>query len=96
MRPSDVRADTPYADEIKAALGDMPANGGSCVSNPDGTWLLPPVIGEEDIRFCELDPAFVRRERQNFDPTGHYSRPDVTRLIAVSYTHLTLPTIYSV
>lgn len=81
MRPEDVREDTPYADEIKAAMGVMPANGGSCVSNPDGTWLLPPVIGEENIRYCDLDPAFVRRERQNFDPTGHYSRPDVTRLI---------------
>jgi len=23
----------------------------------------------------------VRRERQNFDPSGHYSRPDVTRLV---------------
>jgi nitrilase len=23
----------------------------------------------------------VRRERQNFDASGHYSRPDVTRLI---------------
>ena len=81
MRASDVRDDTPYAEEIKAALGEMTANGGSCVSNPDGTWLLPPEMGVESIRYCELDPAFVRRERQNFDPSGHYSRPDVTRLI---------------
>ena len=81
MRPSDVRDDTPFAAEIKESLGEMPANGGSCVANPDGTWLLPPVTREENLRYCELDPAFVRRERQNFDPSGHYSRPDVTRLI---------------
>lgn len=81
MRPSDVRDDVPFANEIKAALGDLPANGGSCVAAPDGSWVLEPVIGEENIRFCELDPAFVRRERQNFDPSGHYSRPDVTHLI---------------
>jgi len=81
MRPSDVRDDTPFADNIRSALGDMPANGGSCVSAPDGSWVLPPVTGEENIRYCEMDPAFVRRERQNFDPSGHYSRPDVTRLI---------------
>ena len=81
MRSEDVREDTPYAEEIKAALGAMPANGGSCVANPDGTWLLPPETGAESIRYCTLDPAFVRRERQNFDPSGHYSRPDVTRLI---------------
>ncbi len=81
MRPQDVRDDTPFAKEIKSALGDMPANGGSCVAAPDGLWVLPPVSGEEGIRYCDLDPAFVRRERQNFDPSGHYSRPDVTRLI---------------
>jgi len=80
MRAEDVRDDTPFAEDIRAALGDMPANGGSCVSAPDGTWLLEPVTGETGLRYCELDPAFVRRERQNFDPAGHYSRPDVTQL----------------
>jgi nitrilase len=31
--------------------------------------------------FCaDLDLRAVFRERQNFDPVGHYSRPDVLRL----------------
>lgn len=81
MRASDVPGDMPLAAEIKAGLGEMGANGGSCIANPDGTWLLPPETGKESLRFAQLDPAFVRRERQNFDPSGHYSRPDVTRLI---------------
>jgi len=81
MRRGDVKDNTPFADEIRSALGDMPANGGSCVAAPDGSWVLEPIIGEEGIRYCELDPAFIRRERQNFDPSGHYSRPDVTHLI---------------
>jgi len=81
MRSSDIPDDVPYADEIRKALGDMPANGGSCVAAPDGSWVLEPVTGEENIRYADLDPAFVRRERQNFDPAGHYSRPDVTRLL---------------
>ena len=89
MRPSDVRDDTPFAQDIRQSLGDMPANGGSCVAAPDGSWVLSPVTGEENLRYCELDPAFVRRERQNFDPSGHYSRPDVTRLI-VNRTRQTL------
>ena len=80
MRPSDVRDDTPFAEEIRESLSDMPANGGSCVAAPDGSWVLEPVMGETGIRYCELDPSFVRRERQNFDPAGHYSRPDVTEL----------------
>ena len=81
MRASDVPNDMPLADEIKAGLGKLGADGGSCIANPDGTWLLPPETGAESLRFAVLDPAFVRRERQNFDPSGHYSRPDVTRLI---------------
>jgi nitrilase len=80
MRPEDVRDDTPFADEIRLALSQMPANGGSCVAAPDGSWVLEPIVGKTGLRFCELDPAFVRRERQNFDPAGHYSRPDVTQL----------------
>ena len=81
MRRQDVRDDVPFADEIRASLDEVHANGGCCVAAPDGSWLLPPVVDEEGIRFCDLDPAFVRKERQNFDPAGHYSRPDVTRLI---------------
>ena len=29
---------------------------------------------------ADLDLAAVREARQNFDPTGHYSRPDVLSL----------------
>ncbi len=81
MRPEDVEDDTPYADDIRASLSDMPANGGSCVAAPDGSWVLPPEIGQESLRYCHLDPSLVRQERQNFDPAGHYSRPDITRLV---------------
>jgi nitrilase len=81
MRAQDVPDDMPLAAEIKLGLGEMGANGGSCIAAPDGSWVLPPLVDEEAIRYAELDPAFVRRERQNFDPSGHYSRPDVTRLI---------------
>ncbi len=81
MRREDVPDSIPYAKEIRASLSDMPANGGSCIAAPDGSWVLPPETGSESLRFAQLAPAFVRRERQNFDPTGHYSRPDVTRLI---------------
>ena len=80
MRRSDVPDDVPYADEIKAAMPEVAADGGSCIAAPDGSWILPPITGEENLRFADIDPAFVRRERQNFDPAGHYSRPDVTRL----------------
>ena len=80
MRRSDVRDDMPFADEIRAALPDLSCNGGSCVAGPDGAWVLEPVTDVEGMRYADLDPARVREERHNFDASGHYSRPDVTRL----------------
>ena len=80
MTPDCVEENTPFAEEIKTALGDMPADGGSCVAAPDGSWVLSPLKAETGLRYCELDPAKIRQERQNFDPAGHYSRPDITQL----------------
>ncbi len=57
------------------------ANGGSCVSGPDGSWVIEPVIEQETLLVATLEHGRVREERQNFDPVGHYSRPDVTQLI---------------
>jgi nitrilase len=42
--------------------------------------VIEPVVGEEGLFVAELDHARVREERHNFDPVGHYARPDVTRL----------------
>ena len=70
----------PQAERIRAAAGGWMADGGSCVAGPDGQWLLEPQIEKEGVWCVDLDIAMVAGERQNFDPAGHYSRPDVTRL----------------
>ena len=75
-----IPASVPQADRIRAAAPPWLANGGSCVAAPDGTWLLEPQIETEGVWCVSLELARVARERQNFDPAGHYSRPDVTRL----------------
>ena len=80
MRPQDVPAGQPHRQLIVDNLGEMPANGGSCLAAPDGSWLIEPIVGEETIAYAEIDPRRVLEERQNFDPSGHYSRPDVTQL----------------
>lgn len=80
MRPSDIPEGVPHRELILDGFPDMPADGGSCVANPDGSWLLEPIAAKETLAFVELDPLQVIRERQNFDPSGHYSRPDVTQL----------------
>lgn len=81
MRKEDFPADTPHLDKILEKAPDILANGGSCIAGPDGEWIVAPVIGEEGIIYQELDYNRVLEERQNFDPAGHYSRPDVTRLV---------------
>jgi len=72
--------EVPHAELIRSAADGWMADGGSCVAGPDGHWLLEPQAGEEGLWFADLSIENVARERQNFDPAGHYSRPDVTRL----------------
>jgi nitrilase len=42
--------------------------------------LVEPVANEETLIVATLDHQYVREERQNFDPAGHYARPDVFNL----------------
>jgi nitrilase len=83
LQPSDIPIGTPFRDELVSAAPPSGyfANGGSCVANPDGTWLLEPVAHTEGLHVVQIDHARVREERQNFDLAGHYSRPDVTQLV---------------
>ena len=80
MRPSDAPKNFPFRDEILEDGEGFLANGGSCIAGPDGEWILEPQVDREGVFVATLDYRRVLEERQNFDPAGHYSRPDVTRL----------------
>jgi nitrilase len=71
---------TPCRDTILKNAPDTLANGGSCIAGPDGEWIVEPVIDKEGLIIQTIDFNRVLEERQNFDPVGHYSRPDVTKL----------------
>ncbi len=73
----DVPANFPIRDELEDAGVTDYCRGGSAVAAPDGSWLVEPVVDDERLVVADLDLGMVARERQNFDPTGHYSRPDV-------------------
>lgn len=79
-KPDDFEDAPIQIDELVNDSRDWIANGGSCIANPDGSWLIEPQTEKEQIFYAEIDHSFVRKERQNFDPSGHYSRPDVTQL----------------
>ena len=80
MKKEDFPLDTPHLNEILTKTPDVLANGGSCIAGPDGEWLVEPILHKEGLIYHTLDINRVYEERQNFDPVGHYSRPDVTKL----------------
>jgi nitrilase len=81
MRREDIDTSLPHAKLLIETADDVMANGGSCVAGPDGEWLLEPVTGSESLSVVEIDHARVLEERHSLDVVGHYSRPDVTRLV---------------
>lgn len=55
--------------------------GGSAVISPLGEVLAGPLYDREGMLTAELNLARVAESRFDFDPVGHYARPDVFRLI---------------
>ena len=72
-------ADLQYPEEI-AALPQIVCRGGSSVLDPFGRTVIEPFWDCEDIRYADLDMEQVPASRMEFDPCGHYSRPDVLDL----------------
>ena len=81
LSKSDIPDSMPQRELIIESSPDVFADGGSCIAAPDGSWVIEPVDSTEQLLVAELDFEMVLRERQNFDPSGHYSRPDVTELV---------------
>ncbi len=80
LRSADIGTQLPHADALIAAAPKTLADGGSCIAGPDGEWVVEPVVGEERLIVATLDHSRVRAARHNFDPAGHYARPDVLQL----------------
>ncbi len=83
LGPDDLPADLPARDEIAARGLDQAGlfhNGGSCIAGPDGAWVLEPDTTTDGVLFADIDHDRVLEERQNFDPSGHYARPELLRL----------------
>ncbi len=93
MRKMDIPQNIPQAAVVIANSPEILANGGSCLAGPDGEWVRAPVIDKETLIVATIDHLKVREERQNFDPAGHYSRPDVTHLTVHRQRQATL-TLY--
>ncbi|AVP56472.1 carbon-nitrogen hydrolase family protein [Pulveribacter suum] len=54
--------------------------GGSCIVSPLGKVLAGPVYDEDALVTAELDLSEIPQAQFDFDPVGHYARPDVFQL----------------
>lgn len=79
LRAEHLPEDFALRDEVLAVRSRF-TSGGSIIVGPDGEVLAEADKHAEALLFADLDLARVREERQNFDPAGHYGRPDVLGL----------------
>jgi len=49
MRPTDAATRLTELSELTEGKEEYLANGGSCIANPDGSWLIEPQVGEEGL-----------------------------------------------
>jgi nitrilase len=77
----DVPRSLPGAEEVYPGHDeDWLSRGNTMVVGPDGTVLAGPLIGRPGTLTARLDMADLVAARRQFDPVGHYGRPDVFQL----------------
>ena len=74
-----VPADLEGFEELEAQP-DVMCHGCSAILSPLGDYLAGPLFDQEGILYADLDMARIVEARFDFDPVGHYARPDVFRL----------------
>jgi aliphatic nitrilase len=69
--------------ETETKRGLLQLGGGFArIYGPEGSPLAEPLAEtEEGILYADLDPALIAIAKSAADPVGHYSRPDVLRLL---------------
>lgn len=78
MRRSDFPED--YASRIEAAPDEWMMHGRSVIVGPLGEILAGPLVDEEGILTAEIDVEDLFGAKLDFDPVGHYARPDLFSL----------------
>ncbi len=80
LRGCDVPRNLSDADELYGGEDDLMSRGNTTIVAPGGEVIAGPLIGEAGVVAAELDLSRIAAGRRMFDPTGHYSRPDVLSL----------------
>jgi nitrilase len=80
MRGSDIPPGLPGRDDLYAGADDWLSRGNTTIVGPDGEIIAGPLSEAEGILYAEIDVAIAHRSCREFDPVGHYARPDVFHL----------------
>ena len=86
LHVDQIPADFPDRDRLVPAAyleehGPWLEPGSSLIAAPNGTLLAGPVSEAEETLVADLDLSATLTRRRMMDPTGHYNRPDVFRLL---------------
>ena len=77
----DVPRSLPGADALyPGSDDDWLSRGNTAIVGPDGSVLAGPLLKESGMLVSTLDLDELSRARREFDPVGHYARPDVFQL----------------
>ena len=55
--------------------------GNSCIINPKGEIIAGPAEAKEEIVYADIDLTQITAAKRMLDVVGHYSRPDVFKLM---------------
>jgi len=80
IRGSDVPPELEGRDELYGGDDDWLSRGNAVIVGPDGELIAGPLTEAEGILYADIDVAVAHQARREFDPVGHYSRPDVFHL----------------
>ncbi len=73
-------ADVPHRDLVFPDPDEWINPGDAVVYRPFGGIVAGPMRKEKGLLKAEIAPEEAAAARRKFDPTGHYSRPDVFTL----------------
>lgn len=76
----DVPAGIPGRDDLYGGAEDWMCRGYSAIADHTGGLLAGPLLEQEGILYAQLDVPAARASRHEFDPVGHYARPDIFHL----------------
>ena len=69
-----------YDSVLPSDPGAVVCRGGSVIAGPLGDILAGPLYDQPGILTADIDTADIARARFDFDPVGHYARPDLFQL----------------